>query len=893
MAAGTEGCSIGSSRFFAAQGATLGRRGQRSEEPLSGARPRGPGRGRIRQLFAAGLLALLGSSPTSGQEMTPFVIPARIDTRHAIWLAPDPPIATDAQRLVATGGHFYRGDKRVRIWGVNLSFGANFPTHQDAAQVATRLAAAGVNSVRCHHMDTSRWPRGLWDAQTGRSLEPQALDRLDYFINELAQRGICVNLNLHVGRAHSEHLGLPETNREYDKMAGIFTPALVKAQKQFARDLLGHVNAYRSVRYADDPAIAFVEITNEDSLFMWGAEETLRTLPPYYAGILQGRFNAWLRRKYGSDDALRTAWARGTLPLGDTLLRNGQFRSWSNGADTPSGWNLEQHEGCRASLSPAGGTVRVVVGKADDTGWHLQITQAGLALTQGRYYTVSFEAAADRMRQISCSVGQAHEPWSNLGLSRQVRLTDEAKRFGFGFVATADESNARISFAFGGDATPFNLARVELRPGGQVALAEGESLSEGSVSLFRDNESRPRILDRMMFLAETEKTYFDGMRNFIRHDLGCQALATGTVVFGPLGQYGQSDMDFIDAHAYWQHPRFPGRPWDAGNWIVEQRPMTDHPEEATLFRIAAERLAGKPFTLSEYNHPAPMDAQAECVPMVASFAAAQDWDAIWLYTYSHSSDNWARESLYSYFDVDTNPAKWGFMPAGAAIFRHEGIPPLSPARFVQIAKPSDQLAHLAQLHLQHDRGMLDLLRQAGGVSHRDMLRGEIVASYTKLPPTEAGAGDTPEMTWSVDAAGQGLYSVTSDPTQVYTGHASRFEQGTAGRVRIVSPALVAMTVTALDDTDWVLVTACGRCENTGMQFSEDRRTVGRNWGQAPVRIEPVAGRLVLPPGRWTCHALAPDGAPKQRVPVTYEDDRGILQLSPRYATVWYLLRRGE
>ena len=180
----------------------------------------------------------------------------------------------------------------------------------------------------------------------------------------------------------------------------------------------------------------------------------------------------------------------------------------------------------------------------------------------------------------------------------------------------------------------------------------------------------------MMFLADTEKIYFDDMRAFIKSDLKCDALVTGTIVFGPLGLYAQSDMDFIDAHAYWQHPRFPGRPWDQGNWIVAQKPMTDFVNEATLFRLAAERLAGKPFTVSEYNHPAPLDSQAECVPMLASFAAAQGWNGLWFYTYSHDGDNWGRESLNSFFDIDTNPAKWGFMRAGAAIFRDGWIRPL-------------------------------------------------------------------------------------------------------------------------------------------------------------------------------------------------------------------------
>ncbi len=829
------------------------------------------------------------------QEMVPFVIPARIDPNQAIWLSQYEPIDPDSNRLVTHGSHFFRGEERVRIWGINLSFGANFPTHEDASQVAARLAAAGVNSVRCHHMDTSRWPRGIWNAQDGRTLEPQALDRLDYFINELAKRGICVNLNLHVGRAHSEYLGLPETNRDYDKMVGIFTPALVEAQKQFARDLLGHVNPYRKVRYADDPAIAFVEISNEDSLFMWSAEETLRTLPAYYGAILQDQFNGWLQKKYAADRALREAWSRGTQPRGDSLLQNGNFASWNRQRALPSGWNLEQHEGCRASASLSDKAMRVAVDQVDDTEWHLQINQAGLAVKEGTYYTVSFEAGAEAPRQMGCTVGQAHEPWNNLGLSRAVRLTTERQQFTFGFVATADESNARLSFAFSGNATPFTLARVELRPGGQIALAQGESVAEGTVALFRDHESRPRLLDRLVFLAETEKAYFDGMRNFIRNDLGCQALVTGTIVFGPLGQYAQSDMDFIDSHAYWQHPRFPGRPWDAGNWIVEQRPMTDHPEQATLFRIAAERLAGKPFTLSEYNHPAPLDAQAECVPMVASFAAAQDWDGVWLYTYSHSGDAWNRQHLNSYFDIDTNPAKWGFMRAGAAMFDGRTVGPIPRVRGIPVARPEDKLTRLVPLHLHHDRDMLGVLFAAwrGIVNRQSMLECRDMISYRAEPPApEPVTNDPAEIEWSTDSAGQGSYRMEAGRTQVYTGRAGISAESTDGQVQIASPEFVALTVTPLTD-ETLLVTACGRCENTGMQFSEDRRTVGRNWGRAPVQIEPVEGRVVLPEGRWTCQALAPDGTPKQSVPVMYEDDRGMLELSPRYATMWYLLRRGE
>jgi len=756
-------------------------------------------------------------------------------------------------------------------------------------------------------MDTSRWPRGLWNAEDGKSITPEALDRLDYFIDQLARYGIWVNINFHVGRAHSQYLGLPETNRNYDKISNIFTPALIDAQKQYARDLLTHVNRYRKVRYADDPAVAIVEITNENSLFMWDSEETLRTLPHYYANILQDKFNTYLMRRYGSTDMLRSVWAEGTQPLGQNLLTNGNFEAIS-GSGIPQNWHLEQHAGCRASLSRyryldrVG--LRIEINKADDTEWHLQLNQRDLSVKEDQYYTVIFQAASDEARQINCNVGQAHNPWKNLGLSKNIELTDRWQSFRFGFVAKADDDNARVNFAVGGSEVAVYLANMEFRPGGQVVLQEGESIEAGNINLFVDNETSARTIDRMCFLAEMEKAYFDQMRNFIKEDLGCKALVTGTVVFGPLGLYAQSDMDFIDTHAYWQHPRFPGRPWDRNNWFVEQKAMTDHPSQATLFSLAAKRLAGKPITCSEYNHPAPLDFQAECVPMIASFAAAQDWDGVWLYTYSHSSDEWYREYLNSYFDIDTNPAKWGFMRAGTAIFRDSGITQLSNFSVVPLSDSANVLTSLAKLHLKHGRDMFGVLAEQAAIGWQDMLKEQIFSVLSGeaqrqvgwgLPHHKSIGGLKPTLLWSV-TEGKGFYAARSLSAWCYTGHADRFEEATDGQISIAGPTFIAITVTSLDkaplnQSHKILITACGQCENAGMIFSRDRRTVGTNWGGPPVQIEAVEGTLSLPMGRWICHALGPDGLPSYNVPVSHQADQSIIELLPKYETMWYLLTR--
>jgi len=132
------------------------------------------------QFFIFVLLICTFACSEAAAEFVPFVIPAKSDANSPIAVTSYEPILTDSDRLLADSGHFYRAGKRVRLWGVNLSFGANLPTHEDAPFVAARLAAAGVNTIRCHHLDTSRWPRGIWNAADGKDISPEALDRLDF-----------------------------------------------------------------------------------------------------------------------------------------------------------------------------------------------------------------------------------------------------------------------------------------------------------------------------------------------------------------------------------------------------------------------------------------------------------------------------------------------------------------------------------------------------------------------------------------------------------------------------------------------------------------------------------------------------------------------------------------
>ena len=846
------------------------------------------------------LASLLLARVVAADPLAAFVIPAEPNPQSLAANADARPIAPDAPRLTARDGHFYAGPQRVRFWAVNLTFAACFPTHDEAAALAFRLAQAGVNCVRLHHMDISTWDHGgIWDAHDPRKLSPEALDRLDDLLDQLARNGIYVDLNLHVSRTHSRYVGLPSVPAlPFDKMIDLFTPQLIAAQQDYARQLLGHVGRYRGLRLADDPVIALVEISNEDSLFMWGAPQNLQNLPAPYAAILRNQFGAWLKARYGSTENLRAAWGRGALPLGRNLLADQDFKALRAGA--VEAWPLEVHPGNTARITPGdeAGAVRVEITQADPTNWHIQFQQPKLALQAGAYYTVSFQARADARRTIDYAVNQAHEPWQGLGLGASAGLTTEWHTFRTGFVATLNDRQARLSFIVGGHPGAVEFKAARLCPGGQEGLADDETLERDNVALFGGGETVARTQDRWRFLAETDKHFWDTMYGLIKRDLGCKALVTGTIVFGPLGLYGQSGMDFIDAHAYWHHPNFPGRPWDAENWTVEQQAMVDHPEGATLPGLACARLAGKPFTVTEYNHPAPNDYQAECVPELASFAAAQDWDGVWLFDYGAAADHFR-----GFFDVASNSAKWGFMGAGAAIFRAGGIEPLGLGKSIPLAAAGDLWPALALAQQRHGSAMLAVLADAtppGKLRWTDLLSERIYASLSPVLQPDSSPARATRIRWE-PAAGGGEYSyeAVGSGAWVWVGHAGSGAGDTA-LVRLDRPRFAAITVTCMDGlpfekTARVLVAACGRCENTGMEFTPDRRSVGRHWGAGPVCIEAVDAAVRLPPalrrGNWRVQVLAADGSAVGAPEKLLLTDDGQFHLKAADRTMWHLLTR--
>src|SRR5258706_6925815 len=147
---------------------------------------------------------------------------------------------------------------------------------------------------------------------------------------------------------------------------------------------------------------------------------------------------------------------------------------------------------------------------------------------------------------------------------------------------------------------------------GENSLDKDEDPVKGTVArgiLKSQTASHPRSADYYRFLQATDQKYFTAMRDFLKKDLGVKCPITGTIALGPLGALTQSQMDFVDAHAYWDHPHFPRRQWDMKDWEIKNTAMSDVPTSSALWGLAATRVEGKPFTVTEYNHAAPNEWQ--------------------------------------------------------------------------------------------------------------------------------------------------------------------------------------------------------------------------------------------------------------------------------------------
>ena len=659
------------------------------------------------------------------------------------------------------------------------------------------------------------------------------------------------------------------------------------------------VNPYTELPLAQDPAVAFVEIINENGILQKWYENDLDRLPGVFKRQLQTRWNEWLRDHYASTEELIKAWDVRSQTLGENEILDPNFEK---GGLKP--WNLEIHSG-KATLAVDKGhaddinALKIQITEPASEIWHIQLNQPGQKQKKGELRTLSFWAKADKEVSLSTSIMQAHEPYAIFNTTYNNTLTPDWTQFTYTFIVGADEDNLRPNFGgFAQELCTVWISDVQWMTGGTVGnLPENLSLKTGNIPNILHSQPMTSQAQRdwVTFLRDLEYRYFNAMVKHLRRNCNYQGLIFGTILANSPATV-QAQMDVVDSHGYWNHPTFPpGKSWNGAEWIVSNSPMTGRFDN-TFTSCALQRIAGKPFFCTEYQHPSPNQYCAEGPAIVGAYSAFQDWDGYWFFDYNES------DNISGFFTTAGHPAKMANLLLSANLFRRGDV-----------AKAKETIT----MGMDSERE-LDMLQGAGAwsifsASHLGMpsaislqhgvttsLDGKNV-THEKAPAAitaDTIASDTDELLWNKEP-NKSCIQINTPLTKAIIGFTDEqtFQLGDVA----ITPAktqlgwsTIAITLKEGDNfrsNAHALITATGRTENTGMQWTSDKKnSVSTNWGSAPVLIETVPFQILLPaaPDKTTVYALDTIGNRKgDPIPVINRDGKACITLDGTANTIWY------
>ena len=206
-------------------------------------------------------------------------------------------------RLRAKGEGLVTGDgKPVRLWGVNVNASNAGQTRASIDYLARKLAKMGVNAVRYHGP--------LFDSADVMKLDAKKLDDLHYLIHAMAQQGIYTKVSFYFPLWFDIK---PEYGIEgYDTIGNkrpfgllFFDPRMQAIHRSWLRQLLATPNPYSGQPIGKDPAVAIIEIVNEDSLLFWTFSK--KNIPKVHWQRLEAMFAKSIGKPAGQAK-LREAW---------------------------------------------------------------------------------------------------------------------------------------------------------------------------------------------------------------------------------------------------------------------------------------------------------------------------------------------------------------------------------------------------------------------------------------------------------------------------------------------------------------------------------------------------------------------------------------------------------
>ena len=400
------------------------------------------------------------------------------------------------------------------------------------------------------------------------------------------------------------------------------------------------------------------------------------------------------------------------------------------------------------------------------------------------------------------------------------------------------------------------------------------------------------------FFVDVTKEYYREMIGHMR-ETGVKIPIAGTN-WTRGGEHLSSQVvaDFTDSHAYWY-----SWSWKMNDKAFQNDQMTGSMNNM-LPSLAFNRVAGRPFFVSEWDNPWPNEWRAESSLLLAAVASLQGWGGFAIHTYRYSKDenvdmigkpitSDAIGGVYyrgGVFDTFNDPAKFGLFYHAALILRRGDVKPAVKTVTVKI----DDLSispDIKALQLTPEQNRIEMVLPDGTVKSDMVVRpdkaivntesGEVLSDTRELYRNlkkKFGWIDTPNTKAVYGLLGkEGNIELTNLKINVKTDFAT--------------VALSTLTTEPLKSSTNLLLTAVGRADNTNSKYNEDH-TKQLEVGKGPIQVEIIEATIEIETDKRNLRVMAinPQGFIIGYIPSEYKDGMFRFEIGKEYQSMYYLIQ---
>lgn len=780
-------------------------------------------------------------------------------------------------KTTADGRFAFDDGSPARFVGVTLDWTATMPDSAQAVRWAARMAKLGINLVRLRYFDGAFWWAEylsvLERASDFKTLNPERMRRLDWFVHQLRLHGIYTYLTLQSMRA-------PLATDGYGTLAdsamwlspGLFHmyPQGRTLLKNHARLLLDHVNEFTGRAYRDEPAIAMIELMHGTSILANWKYGYLNyapggsTISYNHSRRLDTMFAQYLRNRYSGQQGLDVAW-RVAPPGGfPNLLQEGSFEGAFD-----QHWQVLSSEASVTSILTQNDSVpdgeyalTLRVRNAHGAVGQAYMTQS-VPLQYNTLYRLSFRGKASNPEGRNVYVAAVENSTDGVyaGLSAYVPVTNAWQKHEVVFLTPAVTRAPVALYLFFGDVDgDLSVDDVRLEAVPPVGLLPTERIDSANITRIpwgnaaAAQVSTQRVEDQSEFLMSLDRDLFTDMRAYVRDSIKARQPITGsahTYVSTLLEGSIERTMDFSTTQS--------AHDWVAGN--ADSVELRNYSPLRMGYAVLVHDYSGlaherQPHVVT-VSTPHPNRYLAEMMTFLPAYALHQGWDAV-IY------DLWADDNLSDtlpyigpteWYEFSKNPVFNALLPATSAMFREGLVAPATgtirlehtPRQIAQGPRFASTLGRhgfptsipnwaMAVNRIVHDSLNAAQFSQTNDISFPPILDDEVMS-------------DTRELRWEFNS---GVMSINSPKMQAATGHISRSGGVSLDmlNVQVLSNNETATVMwvsldstRTLDDAGRSFLVVASRAEVTGTKWRDTTKVIG--WGKGPMIVEPVRARLTF------------------------------------------------